>query len=337
MYMCMKLLVCVLVSFLLVAGCACGNCKEDASREERKYWCLSKADLQFRPIDGVAATPLITDLIDAYNGCMLLNSIWCDFELWDRCRVWGDTGIAELDCSILSDDSIRSAAVVYQQSILALFSDTLEYPQDSLVFDRGYDAFRTFKEILFTRYHVRNYGDLSEETYWENYDKAKHIPDYDSIFVFRFDKNEENAIRLKSMIESETDFDRKCIYVIEYAHCKKWTYETMADVQDRFVDIMKAGEYSIYLYECWRTWRCLYQSSEGASKDSYIPNAAYCCMKRICAQVILKHIADNPFDLMAINQFLMLSAADNIYRYGIFPYGNQGVIEEMNIFSEDYE
>jgi len=46
---------------------------------------------------------------------------------------------------------------------------------------------------------------------------------------------------------------------------------------------------------------------------------------------------EHPNDIMAINQFLILSAHDDIYRYGYFQYGNQNMTEKWNLFPERYE
>lgn len=324
----MKRLLFLLIATLLIASC---NLKEEKS-EFGDSDTMSNMDLSFKSNNNLPNTPLVSDLIDAYNGFLILNSIVCDFELWDRnLNPYAKDTITQMDCSIIKNDTIRLAAQHYKKQILSILSsDSLK--TDTTSFNRVTDEYSKFKTALIDKYHVNNYGELSEETYWKIYDKSNMISNYDSIHSL--DKTDSlTALYLKEQIEKETDFDKKCIYTLEYVH----TEETDS-ILKLLENLMRSDQYSIYLYETWRYWRCLLQDWEyGSSKDSDIPNNIYNQMRMVCANTILNYIVEHPNDIMAINQFIILSAQDNIYRYGSYPYGNQNIIEKAKLFPERYE
>lgn len=75
---------------------------------------------------------------------------------------------------------------------------------------------------------------------------------------------------------------------------------------------------------------------DGLSRDSEINNEYYNQLRMVCANTILNYIINHQSDIMAINQFLILSSIDNVYRYGEYPYGNQIAIEKLHLFPELY-
>ena len=136
-------------------------------------------------------------------------------------------------------------------------------------------------------------------------------------------------------MNNENSFEKQCIYLKEYARA----FYGSDTSDERFLKLflklenqMKQGKYSVYLMEIWRLWRFYFQ--EGFSKDSPIYNKVYNELRLICCRTILKHIINYPDDIMAINQFLNLASIDNINRYGLNPYGNQIVVEEISLFPE---
>ena len=60
-------------------------------------------------------------------------------------------------------------------------------------------------------------------------------------------------------------------------------------------------------------------------------------MRLVCAHTILEYIIQHPSDIMAINQFIVLSSINNIERYGVYPYGNQNMMEQLELFYERYK
>ncbi len=78
------------------------------------------------------------------------------------------------------------------------------------------------------------------------------------------------------------------------------------------------------------------QYKNGSSQDSYIPNWIYNQVRNQCLCTILKHIAQCPDDLMAVNQLMRLASENNIYRLGTFEHGNQNVVEYYELYLEKH-
>lgn len=320
--------------FILLLGLFLFACNSQKSNQEDISNCitmstLSDMDISFQ-YDKIA-TPLVIDLIDVYNGFNILNSIYTDTELWIRFDMDVHDAIKKMDCSIIKDDSIKAYACNYKNQILSILSDTSI--QDSVKLEKIGMAYSFVYGKLVDRYHVSHYGELSEEKYQEKYDKKEVVQDYDSIFSLR---GTSDTTYLKQLANEAKSFDAKCIYTLEYAHTVTDDLEHPAIKGLEY--LMKSEKYSIYLYEIWRTWRCLLQEDcFGSSKDSEIPNDLYNRMRLVCAHTILEYIIQHSSDIMAINQFIVLSSINNIERYGVYPYGNQNMMEQLELFYERYK
>lgn len=296
---------------------------------------LSDEELSINYNSSFSKTTLMSDLIDAYNSFLILNSIWCDFELWIRLKFHIKDAISAINCNIISDEVTKGIMRHYKNRILSILSDNKKaFTENTNHYDYGYKAYIECKEYLTSRFHLNNYCNLSEKEYYRNYDKNNSIPGYKFIQNLRKNEDEYTVIYFLNKINTENNFDRKCIYLIEFAHINRSVAENSIMEHKAIAlmyETMKEQEYSNYLWEMWRIWRYLIQDENGASKDSPIFNQQYNEMRRIVACTILRHIRYQPNDKMAINQFLMLSSHNNIYRYGEYPYGNQYIMEGIGL------
>lgn len=337
------------IIILLLLGLCLLSCNNQSSKQvkESDSWIsevdtsicieigtLSDLDLSFK-YDKVS-TSLVKDLVDVYNSFNILNSIYNDFELWVRfdiniIDVQG--AIDKIDCSVVHDDSIKVYTCDYKKHVLSLLQDTAVH--DSIKFEKMGMEYSAVYNKLVNRYHVSHYGELSEDKYWKIYDPRNIIQDYDSIYSLRGTDDSLSIAYLKQLADNSKRFDEKCIYTLEYAHAKIDDFEHPAI--PCLEQLIKSNTYSIYLKEIWQTWRCLLQISLGSSKDSEIPNDRYNRMRMICAHTILDYIVQHPNDIIAINQFIILSSEDNIDRYGVYTYGNQNMMEQIEIFYEQFK
>ena len=127
--------------------------------------------------------------------------------------------------------------------------------------------------------------------------------------------------------------EERHIYAIEFAHSDSANARFLigAAVLDReFVD---TRQYSPYLSEMWRTWRASVSTLMGASSWSYIPNLHYNIKRRQIAEIIIKHIEENPDDVLAQGVLIDLTGMDNISRHGSL-FGNAALLEQMAMFPE---
>lgn len=146
---------------------------------------------------------------------------------------------------------------------------------------------------------------------------------------------------LKAKYGKAKDFNAQCIYAIELAHAyetdrEEWYDKGINPATSIMESLMQARKYSPYLFKLWQTWRVLYQNCKGYSKDSAIPNDIYNKYRNICASTILSYIEKHPNDLMAVNEFLLISYEKNVLREGDFSYGNQNAVDEYYLFPEKY-
>lgn len=327
-------------NLILIGVCLMGlwACESTSERESFKwgYYTLSDKDLWLDlSAQRMADDPFAAEMRDAYNSFQWLYNIWCDAELWDRYEIPVQDTIRHAGCPIIRDDSVRAAAQAYQQEMLRLLeADTLTIP-DSVRWKLEVKARNQFYGTLVERYHSSHYVDLNDEQYWAAYDKNNVVPNYDSIQSLRGSNAKSTVDYLHSLAKQAENFDARCIYTIELAHVDSLPlYKTKCSMLEQ---LMNEKRYSVYLREVWRVWRCLTQQGNGYSKDSSIPNEYYNKMRRICAMTILDYVRDHPKDVMAINQFIILSAQPNIERDGYYPYGNQIALEEQELFPELFD
>lgn len=194
---------------------------------------------------------------------------------------------------------------------------------------------------LSKKYHIRTFGTLNEDKYWDEYNNCPSVPEWAELIEKR--GNAKMVEILKKKYKNAKDFDAQCIYAIELSHAYEADMDSWDgdDYQNPAIPIMeslmKERKYSLYLNELWQKWRVLFQNSKGASKDSEIPNNIYNDFRNICACTILSYIEGHPNDIKAINEFLVIACKENILREGEFSYGNQNAVDKYYLFHELYE
>lgn len=345
----MRLLLSLIGCLLILSGC--NNRQQNISLNEIKKQdevvdtidedvhsikleTLSDKDILFKTNMKLPNSPLVRDLVDLYNACAILNSIWCDFELWVRFNIPVKEEVMQIDYSTISDNDIKRCIEKYKSKILSLLPNDTIIEADSICFNKAHETYHILKATIIDRYHVSHYGKLSEDEYWKNYNKENYVLNYDSIHGLYADET-ESVENLELLVSNEKDFNKKCIYLLEYARVYyTLNWDKKKDIIDCLEKTLRSNEYSIYLYETWRIWRILLQ--DGLSRDSEINNEYYNQLRMVCANTILNYIINHQSDIMAINQFLILSSIDNVYRYGEYPYGNQIAIEKLHLFPELY-
>lgn len=104
----MKRLPFILIAMLIVASC---KMKEQGTMEaepDTDIEAVTDTDFCFKMDGTLPATPLFNDLTDAYNGFLVLNSLLCDYDTWDRgLALHAKEAVMKIDCSMIKCDSIR--------------------------------------------------------------------------------------------------------------------------------------------------------------------------------------------------------------------------------------
>ena len=163
---------------------------------------LSDEELSINYNSSFSKTTLMSDLIDAYNSFLILNSIWCDFELWIRLKFHINDAISAINCNIISDDVTKGIMRHYKNRILSILSDNKKaFTENTNHYDYGYKAYIECKEYLTSRFHLNNYCNLSEKEYYKNYDKNNSIPGYKFIQNLRKNEDEYTVIYFLNKIK----------------------------------------------------------------------------------------------------------------------------------------
>ena len=317
------------------------DCISDSTKYDFDVSTISNIDLWITEEPSDIPSEQITRLMDAYNSSVVVNSIITDFDLQMR---FGDEyenvvkAIESFDFCKVQDSETLLKLIAFKNEILYL----LRVDIDSIDTDihNPWKAESEIRTFLANKYHMNTFATLTEDMYAEIYNNCPSVPEWSKWIKRRGEKN--LVAELKHKYSNTTNFDARCIYAIELAHAYEADIDSWAD--DDFCNpavpimesLMKEGKYSLYLYELWLKWRVLYQNSEGASKDSEIPNIIYNEYRRMCLCSILSHIKNNKDDIMAINEFIVMAYKDNILREGPYKYGNQSAIEEYNLFQEKF-
>ena len=305
----------------------------EASGDESSmpFETLSDKDIYFRPDTVLPDNPVVRDMVDIANSYAILRAGYCDAELYLRFGMLVGDVITKLDANKILDIEIQASARGYIRSLANVI------PRDTMMWEENdtacqymiWKACHEFGDRLVQRYALDRYGTMTEKDTEEYFDINQFIPNYDSIFSLRADTI-SHARYLKVMAEQTMSFDRRCIYTIEYAaHVEGDEKEQAVKMLE---ELMTSGQFSRYLHQVWRVWRCMKQMAESPSRDGIIRNLEYNSMRYRCLNTILRCIVANPTDIRAINDFCFLASFDNITRYGESVFGNSVWIEQLELF-----
>jgi len=298
---------------------------------------LSDQDIYFKPDSAFPDNPVINDMMDVANGYAILRAAYCDAELWFRFGMTVNDEIGRIKTDIIKDKDIRSATENYVNTLVnTLPKDTILYKQpDSVLWDKVWNAYTTYADALSRRFALERYGEITAKDVERYMDVKQFIPNYDSIYDLRRKLSEENECYLLLMAEQTPNFDRACLYTLEYAHQRR--YEEQHKAIPKLEELMTSGKFSRYLHEVWRTWRCLRQLAESPSRDGIILNMEYNKMRYRCLKTILQQIIKNPQDIYTIQDYCFLATYNNITRYNEYMFGNSAPLEQMMLFPEILE
>ena len=288
------------------------------------------------PTKKQASNRLTAKLADAYNCAVVWRSTYSDME-----KVWRFHPERELCvplCELLDGFCFMECSHI-QDSTMRAMSDTLKTIAMRAAQDTAIDFELYHEEYILAaieRYHTDNFGSLTEEMYEKLINCGNYVPNYETMVQKRMQDDSLYQAELLQLLQTELDINRRCIYALEYAHSSS-DGPHFIEAAPYLVDVMLAGEYSPYLNDIWRTWRAMMSTMMGMSRDSHIPNLKYNKMRKVCALTTLEYIRNHPEDIMAINNFVVLAYTVNIHRFGTFMFGNQNVMDQMEMFPEYFD
>ena len=309
---------------------------------------------------------LITDLKDLYSAFEINRHLTNNNELIRLSYMNGNkddiyqtfsqsiefnTNITTID---ITNDTLRNYLdnyilniINYEQEYRDTISDSISIKQAEESFVKNKETYYTY---LNTRYSTSKFIHLSEDEYWNNIEKKNHITKKEYIYYdsIKFENILYAVKYLDSVSVSLKSFQEYSIYQIEIANQhilqdEEFGYNNEGSfigeeiAIEKYLNILDKKEYSLYLFDAWRRWRCISQRQNGFSKFSSIDNDFYNEKRKEVTFFILDYIIENPTDEMAINQFLLFATHENILRFGEYDYGNQNTVEYYKLFAEKFD
>lgn len=269
---------------------------------------------------------LIVRLVDAYNACVVWHSVGSDMEVFWRWEIFTDTAMLSLNLSNIGDKQTRRRAKKLIERTAAGQRDTTINVQQ--IMDQ-------YLDWVSKNYYVKNFCDVdfTGEDFMHAMDPAQWIDNYAAMKAKRALSDTIFQQQLVVLLDTTSDFNVFCVLAIEYANSSTegpWATDALPYLEKA----LTSGIYSPLLRDVWRTWRASLSTQMGASKDSDIPNAEYNQLRMLCCYTMLCYIHERPTDWLAINNYLVTAYWDNICRYGVYPFGNQSWIDQLEMFPE---
>lgn len=333
------------VAVCSVVACSTGQARENANQTEIvvsdtdyddgfEIEPMSDKNIYFVPDTILADNPLFNDMVDMANGFAIMSAAYCDAELWFRFGMVVNNEIGKIRTEVIRDSVARKAAEKFVRTLVDILPrDTALWTlSDSVLTNRVWEEYTAYGDALVNRFALTRYGKLTEHEMRDYMDVRRYIENYDSVYVLRKRKSDENESLLKKMAAQTQDFDAKCLYTMEYAH--QGLYDNTKHAIGMLERLMMSERNSPFLPDVWRTWRVLKQFDYGASRDSMIPNLEYNRMRHKCMNSILRQIVQHPKDMRLVANFCFLASYNNITRYGSSGYGNSLLTEEWLLFPE---
>ena len=312
----------------------CDRWNPDIEPGEIPIYTLSDSTIWMRE-DGINTDDAkVRKLVDVYNLSIAANNIFTDFDLFNRmnfCEEDVVNAIQTVDFTRIRNEQNRDSLEYFRKKILFFIGS--DPSQFDLEVENPYIYRDAVTDLIGSEMQPFIEGleyETLESAYFDDA-KVEGLTDY---YLKRGDAG--LVVELRKKLEGAKTFDAQCAYALELAHAYDANHEN-ARIIPIFESLMNAGKYSIYLFEMWRTWRCILQPIVGGhSRDSYIPNDKYNVERIKCAYTTLVYLQNHLDDKVASNQYLVQSVSRNIERDGVFIYGNQIAIEEVELFRERF-
>lgn len=269
-------------------------------------------------------------LLQCYNYKLAYNTMAYDVGTAERYMSEPELGKDQADAldSInlagFSSPEIREALRTVAKNAAAWLREGVEpYTQKNPAVAQFYDAYNRYSADF-----------IKNHTTDDEFDPKSVLIDYDSIHIKALTDTTSFRQELLERALSETDFNKKCVLVREFAYANY--YHPQRDDKELVAvidQVLRANQYSPLLRDLWRMWRLTLQLNlfGGRSNDAGIYNLFYNDMRNRIALVYIAHLNTHPHDKIAFKEFFRLSLAINIVRTnGIL--GNYASSEEMAVF-----
>lgn len=281
--------------------------------------------------DTLSLSHYADSLLQFYNIVLAFNTMAYDVGTAERYIGEHDFGLGQADAL----DSINLSGIhiteiknliriICQKGASTIRRGEKPNDQDVPEIRQFYDAFNKFSDPLY-KAHLDDC----------EFNPAEIISNYQEIHSKALIDTASFRAELLNMIRTETDFQKKCVLARELAyanyHSPERNDKQIVSVLD---NLLKSNKYSPLLGELWRMWRCMLQINifSSRSNDSAMYNLFYNQMRNRVALVYIAHLKTHYHDKLAFKEFARLTTTYNIVRNSEYMFGNNGNLEDMELF-----
>lgn len=281
--------------------------------------------------DTLSLSHFADSLLQFYNIVLAFNTMAYDVGTAERYMGERDFGLEQADAL----DSINLSGIhiseikdliriICQKGASTIRRGEMPNDQDVSEIGQFYDAFNKFSDPLY-KAHLDDC----------EFDPTEIISNYQEIHSKALTDTVSFRAELLNMVRTETDFQKKCVLARELAyanyHSPERNDKQIVSVLD---NLLKSNKYSPLLGELWRMWRCMLQINifSSRSNDSAMYNLFYNQMRNRVALVYIAHLKTHYHDKLAFKEFARLTTTYNIVRNSECMFGNNGNLEDMELF-----
>lgn len=281
--------------------------------------------------DSLKLSSFADSLLQYYNIALAFNSMAYDIGTAERymsnrsLRLDAADALDAVNLDGITSPEIRQQLRNISRNSAAWLRKGIEpNSQKNEAVGRFYDLFDQFTSPL-----------LPNQSSEAEYDPGSFVDNYDKIHAQALTDTTFFRSELMRRVFCATDFERKCVLAREYAysndiHPRRNDKEVVAVIDN----ILRENKYSPLLRDLWRMWRVLLQIYifGSPSNDGAMYNLFYNDMRNRIALVYLAHLNKHPDDIIALKEFISLSLDHNIVRNSGYLFGNNVIIDEIELF-----
>ena len=262
---------------------------------------------------GLQQDSLMIDLVDIYNGAVTMDVIYPYLHEYLRLneREILSKPLSTMDCAIIHDSTIRAMSNTLKKL-------TLNYLLDYKMHNEAYRYFAHYTTQYYERY-ISYFQPIMQKDSSNTTLYSQFEPIHENLKKYRMLSDSLYQKQLLTLLQTEKDFNHRCIYTLEYAHSSK-DGSYFKEAIPYLIAIMSTNEYSPFIYDIWSTWFVMHVAQIDSYQDKILNK-----FRKQCAENVLVYLSQHPKDVSAVNQFLLIAYAGRngtkigICKYELFP------------------
>jgi len=283
--------------------------------------------------DSIKLSHFADSLLLMYNTCLAYNTMAYDVSTAERYMndstlcIDQANALDSINVSGIRDKEIRDALMACSKKAAnCIKSGKRPNEQEITEVSTFYKVYNQFSDPFLEAH-------LSEA----EFNPSNVLEDYKEIHQKAITDTLSYRHELLKRVCDEVDFQKKCVLAREFAYAN---YKNPARNNKELIavidPILRTDNYSPLLGELWLIWRTALQKGifGSMSNDGAMYNLFYNDMRNHVILQYITHLKTHPSDKVAFNKFFELASAYNITRNSGAIFGNNSILDEMEIYNE---